>query len=215
MSILQVLCFFGSMNEACNFFSNISPPGPFLVRFQASISPCHVERPFFWRWNLEIQPVIWKLRRFNQIMNESLSVLWCFAMMFLVSSGWLCQGWWGLLQQERNGGAKVPPMRIWRVIQEIIYEMYMFYRNAARMPFKVCCAMTSCSEQSQAEHVLCHINPRMSNPCKLNFRSFELFVWLASYTLHPRILNSSPWKPWWFGRWSGFLSRFGGSCSRG
>lgn len=26
----------------------------------------------------------------------------------------------------------------------------------------------------------------MNNPCKLNFRSFELFVWLASYTLHPR-----------------------------
>lgn len=150
MSILQVLCFFGSMNEACNFCSNISPPGPCLVRFQASISPCHVERPFFWRWNLEIQPVIWKLHRFNQIMNESLSVLWCFAMMVLVSSGWLCQGWWGLLQQEPNGGAKVPPMRIWRVIQEIIYEMYMFYRNAARMPFKYV-ARTSCSEQAQAD----------------------------------------------------------------
>lgn len=42
------------------------------------------------------------------------------------------------------------------------------------------------ASRSQAEHVLCHINPRMNNPCKLNFRSFELFVWLASYTLHPR-----------------------------
>lgn len=42
------------------------------------------------------------------------------------------------------------------------------------------------ASRSQAEHVLCHVNPRMNNPCKLNFRSFELFVWLASYTLHPR-----------------------------